>query len=138
MKPWAVARSVVWLVFAALVGCNVAGTVIDVSGTETWVSDMRVSGDGTLKIITGNAIQRVPLEAFESILLFPNETRTIDGDFCFLAEIVMRDGTRLAARDKPHDNAPRTFISVNQTLTGTCQRGSFSADLATISKITFR
>ena len=122
---------------SVLVGCDVVGTVIDISGSETQVRNLRLSGPGTLQVISLGSVKLVPLESFESITLFTEEAQTVNGEFCFAADIYMRDGARLAARDKTHDNSPQTFIAVNQTLLGTSHRGSFSADLTGVSKITF-
>jgi hypothetical protein len=121
-----------------LTGCNVAGTVVDRSNTETQVMDMRLSGSGTLKVVHGAAVKAVPLEAFQSITLFPEETQTIDGELCFGADVTMRDGTKLSGRDKTHDNKPVTYVSVNQTLLGTSHRGVFRIELSGVSKINFQ
>jgi len=118
-------------------GCDIVGTVIDISGTETGVRNMHVSGTGTMRIITAGTTVLAPLESFESIMFFPEEARIVNGEFCFPADITMRDGTRMAARDRTHDNAPLTFVSVHQTLTGTSRRGTFSANLTGVTKITF-
>jgi hypothetical protein len=121
-----------------LTGCDVAGTVVDRSNTETQVMNMYLSGSGMMKVICGAGIKEVPLESFESITLFPDETRIIEGDLCFAADVTMRDGTRLHSREKSRDSTPRTYISVNQTLTGTSHRGNFTIELSGVSKIIFR
>ncbi len=127
------------LAYAAfLTGCDVAATVVDRSNTETQVMNIRVSGDGTIKVFHGAAVKRLPIEAFESITLFPEETQTIDGELCFGADVTMRDGTALSGRDKAHDNKPRTYVSVNRTLAGTSHRGEFRIELSGVSKINFR
>ena len=123
---------------ALFAGCNVAGTVVDFFNVETPVMNMRLSGAGTMKVLCGAGVKNVPLEAFESITFFHDEALTVDGDLCFAADIVMRDGTRLAGRDKTRDGKPRTYVSVNQTLIGTSHRGEFRVDLSGVSKITFQ
>jgi len=130
--------AIVLAVAALLIGCDVAGTVVDFSNVQTQVMNMHLSGDGTMKIICGAGVKNVPLEAFESITLFHDEALTIDGDLCFAADIIMRDGTRLAGRDKTRDGKPRTYVTVNQTLIGTSHRGEFRIDLSGVSKITFQ
>jgi hypothetical protein len=121
--------------FCIIDGCSIAGTVIDISGSETQVSNMRLSGPGTLQVISTGTVKMIPLESLETVTLFPDEARTINGEFCFLADIVMHDGAHYTARDKNHDNIPRTFVSVNQLLFGASNKGSFSADLTGVSKI---
>jgi hypothetical protein len=127
------------LALSALVaGCDVAGTVVDRSNNETQLMNMRLSGSGTLKVLYGAAVKEAPLEAIESITLFPEESRTIEGAFCFAADIRMKDGTRIFGKNKTGDGNPAVFVAVNQTLTGTSHRGLFSIDLSGVSKITFR
>jgi|WetSurMetagenome_2_1015567.scaffolds.fasta_scaffold77037_2 hypothetical protein len=123
---------------AFLSGCDVAGTVVDRSNTETQVMNMRVAGVGTLKMVHGAAVKEVPLEAFESLTLYPEETRTIEGELCFGADVTMRDGTRFSGRDKANNNKPRTYVCVTRTLLGTSHRGEFRIELSGVSKITFR
>ena len=125
-------------VAAFCIGCDVAGTVVDRSNIETQVMNMRLSGSGRLKVVCGEGVKEVPLEAFESITVFPDEAQNRDGELCFAADIRMRDGTRLYGRDKAHDNKPLTYVSVNQTLSGTSHRGDFRIDLSGVAKITFR
>ena len=126
------------LILAVLCGgCDVAGRVVDRSNIETEVMNMRLSGSGRLKVICGAGIKEVPLEAFESITLIPYEVRTHDGELCFAADITMRDGAKLYGRDKANGNKPLTYVSVNQTLTGTSHRGDFRIDLSGVAKITF-
>jgi hypothetical protein len=121
-----------------LTGCDVAGTVVDRANNETEVVHMRLSGPGTLKVVWGAGVKEVPLESFGSIALFPDEAQTIEGEFCFAADITMRDGTRLSGRVKANDNKPRVYVSVNQTLRGTSHRGDFRIELSGVSKINFR
>jgi hypothetical protein len=123
---------------ACVAACDVIGTVVDQSNTQTLVTSMHVSGSGTITVITGGAIHNIPLESFESLTLFPDEPRTINGELCYAAEVFLKDGTRLASRDKAHDNKPLTYVSVNATIMGKSNRGNFSAELTNVLKITFR
>ncbi len=125
---------------AVFMGCSaVMGTVIDHSNTGTHVTKMHLSGRGTIRIVSGAAVKDIPLESLESITLFPDEAQTFGGELCFLADITMRDGTKLDSKDKRRgDNAPKTYVSVNQTLTGTSHEGNFSVDLSGVSKIEFK
>jgi hypothetical protein len=140
MKPRkALATTVIaFLAAACIAGCDVKGTVVDLSNTQTPVTGMHVSGPGTITVITGGAIHNIPLESFESITLFPDEPRTINGELCYAADVVLKDGTRMASRDKTHDNKPQTFVSVNATILGRSNRGNFSADLTNVVKIIVR
>ena len=131
-------KSAAFLAIASIAGCNVVGTIIDQSTTQTQVTGMHVSGPGTITVITGGAVHNIPLESFESITLFPDEPRTINGELCYAADVFLKDGTRMAPRDKTHDNKPVTFVSVNATILGRSNRGDFSAELTNVVKITFR
>jgi hypothetical protein len=131
-------KSAAFLAIAGIAGCNVVGTIIDQSTTQTQVTGMHVSGPGTITVITGGAVHNVPLESFESITLFPDEPRTINGELCYAADVSLKDGTRMAPRDKTHDNKPLTYVSVNATILGRSNRGNFSAELTNVLKITFR
>ena len=128
-----------WFLGIAIVlnGCDVVGTVIDISGSETGVGNMRLSQPGALRVISGGTVKMVPLASVESVVFFPEEARTINGEFCCMADIFMRDGAHFTSRDKAHENAPVTFVCVNQTLLGTSQGGTYKANLADIAKITF-
>jgi hypothetical protein len=128
----------VFIAAACIDGCDVLGTVVDQSNARTLVSGMHVSGAGTITVITGGAIHDIPLESFESLTLFPDEPRTINGELCYTADVVLKDGTRMAPRDKTHDNKPLTFVSVNATILGRSNRGNFSAELTNVLKITVR
>ena len=130
--------AVALVVVGGFTACDIIGTVVDLSNTQTLVTGMRVSGPGTITVITGGAIHNVPLESFESITLFPDETRTVNGELCYVADVFLKDGTRMAPRDKTHDNRPQTFVSVNATIMGRSNRGNFSAELTNVTKITFR
>ena len=130
--------AVALIIVAGFAACDVIGTVVDLSNTQTLVTGMHVSGPGTITVITGGAIHNVPLESFESITLFPDETRTINGEPCYAADVYFKDGTRMAPRDKTHNNSPQTFVSVNATIMGRSNRGNFSAELTNVTKITFR
>ena len=126
------------LAMACIAGCDVMGTVVDLSNTQTQVTGMHVSGPGTITVITGGAVHNIPLESFESITLFSDETRMINGELCYAADVFLKDGTRMASRDKTHDNKPLTYVSVNATILGRSSRGNFSADLTNVVKITVR
>jgi hypothetical protein len=130
--------TVALIAVACVAACDVIGTVVDQSNTQTLVTSMHVSGPGTITVITGGAIHNIPLESFESLTLFPDEPRTINGELCYEAEVFLKDGTRMAQRDKAHDNKPMTFVSVNATIMGKSSRGNFSAELTNVLKITFR
>ena len=41
------------LAMACIAGCDVMGTVVDLSNTQTQVTGMHVSGPGTITVITG-------------------------------------------------------------------------------------
>jgi hypothetical protein len=131
-------RSMALLAIGCLAGCDVVGTVTDLSNTQTQVTGMHISGSGTITVITGGAIHQIPLESFESVTLFPDEPRTINGELCYTADVFLKDGTRMFPRDKTHDNKPLTYVSVNATILGKSNRGDFSADLTNVVKITFR
>ncbi|HEX7511465.1 MAG TPA: hypothetical protein VF335_09210 [Chitinivibrionales bacterium] len=123
------------LALIVIAGCDIVGTVVDIAGSETTVHNMRLSGTGMLSIITGGATKAAPLESFESIVLFPEEAKMVGGEFCFMADVTMRDGTRYTARNKAHENTPLTFVAVNQTVTGSSHRGTFAAGLTGVTKI---
>jgi hypothetical protein len=134
-----ISRLIMAVLIAALtIGCDVVGTVIDLSNTQTDVTSMHVSGKGTLTVITGGAIHKLPLDALESVVLFPGETRVINGELCFAAEVFLKDGAHMQAHDKMHDNNPLTFISSNATILGKSNRGDFKVEMTNVLKITFR
>jgi hypothetical protein len=134
-----ISRLIIAVLIAALtIGCDVVGTVIDLSNTQTDVTSMHVSDKGTLTVITGGAMHELPLDALESVVLYPGETRIINGELCFVAEVFMKDGEHMQAHDKMHDNSPLTFISSNATILGKSNRGDFKVEMTNVTKITFR
>jgi predicted heme/steroid binding protein len=123
---------------AIMSGCDVAGTVIDLSNAQTDVTGMHVSGKGTITAFSGGAVHEIALDALESISLYQGETRVINGELYLVGDVFFKDGTHMSSHDKLHDNAALTFISVNATILGKSNRGDFSADLSNVLKITVR
>jgi hypothetical protein len=80
-------------------------------------------------------VKDIPLEAFDEITIFNDESRTIGGRLYFLATVVLRDGTKMEARKK--DNTPVTYILTSNVLCGESHKGRFSINLANVSKIHF-
>jgi hypothetical protein len=125
------------LFLVMLYGCgDISGTVFNVSGSSVKVSRMTLSDNGALKIFSGGSIESIPLESIESMTLFSNDAMTINGEFCFLADIIMNNGSRKLPVDTLRGKQTQTFVPINQTIIGMSHKGSFSADLSGITKIT--
>jgi hypothetical protein len=125
------------LVCASVCGCaGIRGTVIDRSDTETKLIKMTTSSAGTITVITGGAVREIPLKSFSSLTLYPEYAATIEGRFCYAADIDLRDGASLKARDKGDDKPPKTFVCVTATVSGVAHKGSYSAGLTDVRKLT--
>jgi hypothetical protein len=115
-------------------GCNTKGTVVDVSGIVTNVSHLRTEDKGMLRIFCSGAVKEVPLESIDSVLLYPEESRTVNNEFCFLADIFLYDGSNMTPFDSLHGISPHVFIPVNQTISGEAHKGRYMVRLAGVMK----
>jgi hypothetical protein len=118
---------------AVFAGCNSEGYITDQANIETYVKNVTLCGDTYLTIASGGASRSVPLAAISRIVMASEETRTINGQLYFCANVEFRDGTKLDAKTKT--NTPLTFVQVSGSLCGDSQKGRYSISLDKIYKV---
>jgi hypothetical protein len=123
-----------WIpVIACLTGCAVTAYITDIANVETQVKNVSVSGAKTLTVVNGESVKNIPLESCDEITVSSEESRTVAGRLFFLGTVVLRDGTKLDARNK--NNEPLTYVLASDVISGESHKGRFSISFANVTKI---
>ncbi|KMQ50501.1 hypothetical protein CHISP_2619 [Chitinispirillum alkaliphilum] len=116
-----------------LTGCSLSGTVVDRSEFAVQVGKMQLAGDPALKVYHGGALHLIPLESIKTLEIDGEESMNYGGEFFMSASITLKDGTRKVASGRNSDK--RSFVSVNNTITGKSSNGVYSISVDNIIRL---
>ncbi len=120
---------------ALAAGCAVSGTVVDAYDKRTELTKMSLSsGDGFL-LYDGNGTRSVGLAEVEKILLFPHETRTVDGRLFYLAVVTFAKNGLTIGASRVNADDDKIFVAIDSRLSGEAAGGRFEIPLDRVAEI---
>lgn len=135
MKRGLIILGVAALLTGSMSGCGINAMVTDLGNLATYVEGIKLQKEENLKVLDGGAIRSVKLDAIENLTLYCNETRIVDRQLYYLVEIGLLDGSRIAPSAQPGGVNSRTFLCVDDVMTGKNKSGKYSIELNAVRRI---
>ena len=133
------AASFLLFIALCLTGCSsiLKAVITDVNGLQNEIEKVKLQNSRQLEIHDGPALRHIPLKKINLLRIFAEETTVFQDQLYYQVEVWFLDGSKIQSYAMPNGLMSKSFIRLDDGLSGMINRTPYQIPLKDIRQVRF-